>query len=104
MGQAYSAAYCASKGGVTQLTRALAVEYIDKGVRVNGVAPGGVDTPLVWNFGLPDGANPKQLDRLMTPMGFCTPAEIAGAICYMASDEAAYASGAILSVDGGLTA
>jgi NAD(P)-dependent dehydrogenase (short-subunit alcohol dehydrogenase family) len=53
---------------------------------------------------LPDGANPKQLDRLMTPMGFCSPAEVAGAICYLASDEASYASGSILSVDGALSA
>lgn len=104
MGQAYSAAYCASKGAVVQFTKALAVEYIDKGVRVNGVAPGGVDTPLAWNFHLPEGANPKQLDRLMTPMGFCSPAEVAGAICYLASDEASYASGSILSVDGALSA
>jgi NAD(P)-dependent dehydrogenase (short-subunit alcohol dehydrogenase family) len=103
MGQPYSAAYCASKGGVRLLTMALAVEYIDRGVRVNGVAPGGVDTPLVHAFGFPEGANPKHLDRLMTPMGYCTPAEIASAIAFIASDEAGYISGAILSVDGALT-
>ncbi|HEY1733447.1 MAG TPA: SDR family oxidoreductase, partial [Acidimicrobiales bacterium] len=104
MGQAYSAAYSASKGGVGMMIKALAVEYVDKGVRINGVAPGGVDTPLVWEFGLPEGADPKQLDRMMTPMGFCSPAEVASAIAYLASDEAAYISGAILSVDGALSA
>jgi len=104
MGQAYSAAYSASKGGVGMMTKALAVEYVDRGVRVNGVAPGGVDTPLVWEFGLPEGADPKQLERMMTPMGYCTPAEVAGAIAFLASDEAAYVSGAILSVDGALSA
>jgi NAD(P)-dependent dehydrogenase (short-subunit alcohol dehydrogenase family) len=104
MGQAYSAAYSASKGGVGMMTKALAVEYVDRGVRVNGVAPGGVDTPLVWEFGLPEGADPKQLERMMTPMGYCTPAEVAGAIAFLASDEAAYISGAILSVDGALSA
>lgn len=104
MGQAYSAVYSASKGGVGMMIKALAVEYVDKGVRVNGVAPGGVDTPLVWEFGLPEGADPKQLERMMTPMGFCSPAEVAGAIVYLASDEAAYISGAILSVDGALSA
>jgi NAD(P)-dependent dehydrogenase (short-subunit alcohol dehydrogenase family) len=104
MGQAYSAAYSASKGGVGMMIKALAVEYVDKGVRINGVAPGGVDTPLVWEFGLPEGADPKQLERMMTPMGFCSPAEVAGAIAYLASDEAAYISGAILSVDGALSA
>lgn len=104
MGQAYSAAYSASKGGVGMMIKALAVEYVDKGVRVNGVAPGGVDTPLVWEFGLPDGADPKQLERMMTPMGFCSPAEVAAAIVFLASDEAGYVSGAILSIDGALSA
>ncbi|HVX21548.1 MAG TPA: SDR family NAD(P)-dependent oxidoreductase [Acidimicrobiales bacterium] len=104
MGQAYAAAYSASKGGVGMMVKALAVEYVDKGVRVNGVAPGGVDTPLVWEFGFPEGADPKQAERMMTPMGFCTPAEVASAIAYLASDEAGYVSGAILSVDGALSA
>ncbi|MHB8219231.1 MAG: SDR family NAD(P)-dependent oxidoreductase [Acidimicrobiales bacterium] len=104
MGQAYSAAYSASKGGVGMMVKALAVEYVDRGVRVNGVAPGGVDTPLVWEFGLPDGADPKQLERMMTPMGYCTPAEVAAAIAFLASDEAGYVSGTILSVDGALSA
>ncbi len=104
MGQAYSAAYSASKGGVGMMIKALAVEYVDRGVRVNGVAPGGVDTPLVWEFGFPEGADPKQMERMMTPMGFCTPAEVAAAIAFLASDEAGYISGAILSVDGALSA
>jgi NAD(P)-dependent dehydrogenase (short-subunit alcohol dehydrogenase family) len=104
MGQPYSAAYCASKGGVSLMTRALAVEFADRGVRVNAVAPGGVDTPILWDFGFPEGANPKLLDRIMSPMGYSTPAEIAGAFAYLASDEAAYISGAILSMDGTVTA
>jgi NAD(P)-dependent dehydrogenase (short-subunit alcohol dehydrogenase family) len=102
MGQPYSAAYCASKGGVSMLTKALAVEFMDRGVRVNAVAPGGVDTPLVWEFGFPEGANPKSIDRLMSPMGFCTPAEVASAFAYLGSDEAGYVSGEILSIDGAL--
>ena len=104
MGQPYSAAYCASKGGVSMMTRAIGIEYAGKGVRCNAVAPAGVDTPLVHNFGLPADADFKQLDRLMTPLGYSTPSEVAGAICYMASDEAAYASGAILSIDGAISA
>lgn len=104
MGQAYSAAYCASKGGVANLTRALAIEYLGRGVRVNGVAPGGVETPLISNFMVPEGADPKQLERIMTPLGYAHPSEIAGAIAYIGSDEAAYATGAILSIDGALTA
>src|SRR5512143_456208 len=57
MGQPYSAAYCASKGGVIQLTRALADEYLSRGVRVNAVAPGGIATPLQRAFRLPAGAD-----------------------------------------------
>ena len=59
MGQPYSAAYCASKGGVVQLTRALAEEYLRRGVRVNCIAPGGMATPLQKSFRqLPEGADP----------------------------------------------
>ncbi|HUD18750.1 MAG TPA: SDR family NAD(P)-dependent oxidoreductase [Acidimicrobiales bacterium] len=104
IGQPYSAAYCASKGGVALLTKALAVEYMGRGVRVNGVAPGGVDTPIIWNFMPPKGADQKLMDRIMTPMGFSFPSEIAGAMAFLSSDEAAYATGAILSIDGGVTA
>lgn len=102
MGQAYSAAYCASKGGLLMLSKALAAEYLGRGVRVNVVAPGGVDTPLIGEFALPDGADVKQLTKIMTPMGFATPAEIAASIAFLASDESSYTTGAVLSVDGGL--
>jgi NAD(P)-dependent dehydrogenase (short-subunit alcohol dehydrogenase family) len=104
IGSAYSAAYCASKGGVVMLTKALAIEYAGRGVRVNAVAPGGVDTPLIANFSLPEGADPKTLHRIMSPMGFCSPDQVAAAIAFLASDESAYTTGAILSVDGGITA
>lgn len=104
MGAAYAAAYCASKGGLVMLTRALAIEYADRGIRVNAVAPGGVQTPLLGAFSLPEGADPKHLHRLMSRMGFCTPDQVAAAICFLASDESAYTTGSTLSVDGGLTA
>ncbi len=103
IGQPYSAAYCASKGGVKLLTKALAVEYMARGVRVNGVAPGGVDTPIIHNFGPPADADFKLIERLMTPIGFAHPHEIAGAFAYLGSHEAAYVSGAILSIDGAIT-
>jgi NAD(P)-dependent dehydrogenase (short-subunit alcohol dehydrogenase family) len=104
MGSPWSAAYCASKGGVVLFTKALAVEYADRGVRVNAVAPGGVDTPLMSNFSVPEGGNPKLLNRIMSRMGFSTPEQIAAAIAFIGSDESGYTTGAILSVDGGLTA
>jgi NAD(P)-dependent dehydrogenase (short-subunit alcohol dehydrogenase family) len=103
VGQPYSAAYCASKGGVKLLTKALAVEYMARGIRVNGVAPGGVDTPIIHNFGPPEDADWKLIQRIMTPIGFAYPHEIAGAFAYLGSDEAAYITGAILSIDGAIT-
>jgi NAD(P)-dependent dehydrogenase (short-subunit alcohol dehydrogenase family) len=103
-GQPYSAAYCASKGGVLMLTKALAVEYMSRGVRVNGVAPGGVDTPIVHDFVPPEDPDFTLIQRAMTPLGYSHPHEIAGAFAYLGSDEAAYATGSILSVDGAITA
>jgi NAD(P)-dependent dehydrogenase (short-subunit alcohol dehydrogenase family) len=103
MGQAYSAAYCASKAGLLMFSKALAAEYLSRGVRVNVVAPGGVDTPLIGTFELPEGADAKELTKIMTPMGFSTPAEIAASVAFLASDESSYTTGAVLSVDGGLT-
>src|SRR5262245_32071034 len=104
MGQPYSVAYCASKGGVVQLTRALADEYLHRGVRVNAVAPGGIDTPLRNAFmQLPEGADGRLLAKLRSPLGTATAEEIAGVVAFVASDEARYMTGAIVSVDGGLT-
>jgi NAD(P)-dependent dehydrogenase (short-subunit alcohol dehydrogenase family) len=104
MGQPYSAAYNASKHGVVGLTRGLAVEYLRRGVRVNAVAPGGIDTPLVTKFEPPEGASFKDLARIMSPLGMAQPEEIAGTIAYVASEEARYMTGSIVSIDGGLTA
>ncbi len=105
MGQPYSAAYCASKGGVVNLTKALAAEYIRKGITVNCVAPGGMDTPLQNEFAttLPEGASFKDLAKVMTPMGTSQPEEVAAVIAFVASDEGRYMTGSIVSIDGGLT-
>jgi NAD(P)-dependent dehydrogenase (short-subunit alcohol dehydrogenase family) len=104
MGQPYSAAYCASKGGVVQLTRALADEYLTRGVRVNAVAPGGIATPLQKNFRqLPEGADAMLIAKLRSPLGNSQPEEIATLVAYIASDEARYMTGSIVSIDGGLT-
>jgi NAD(P)-dependent dehydrogenase (short-subunit alcohol dehydrogenase family) len=102
MGQAFSAAYCASKGGVVNMTRALAVEYLDRGVRVNCVAPGGMRTPLTKGFRLPEGIDFDVLRPVMSKLGASQPEEIATCIAYVASDDARYMIGSIVSIDGGL--
>jgi NAD(P)-dependent dehydrogenase (short-subunit alcohol dehydrogenase family) len=103
-GLAYSAAYCASKGGVVQLTRALAIEYWAKGIRINAIAPGGVNTPLSTNASFPEGFDQAHLQKMMTPMGMAEPEQIASLFAYVGSDEASYMTGAIVSMDGALTA
>jgi NAD(P)-dependent dehydrogenase (short-subunit alcohol dehydrogenase family) len=103
MGQPYSAAYCASKGGVVLLTKSLAVEYLERGVRVNAIAPGGIDTPMMGNFDPPADASRRLMAPLMTPMGFVKPQQVAKVIAFLASDDGDYMTGAIVSVDGGLT-
>ncbi len=102
MGQPWSAAYCASKGGVVMLTKALGFEYQDKGVRVNAVAPGGTMTNIVHSFGLPEGADFKRMHRMMSPMGMSEPSDIAAAFAFVASDEAKFMTSTIVSVDAGL--
>ena len=104
IGQPYSAAYAASKGGVALLTKALAVEYLERGVRVNAVAPGGIETPIVGSFAVPDDASRRLMARIMSPMGFGQPEEVAGVIAFLASDEARYVTGAVYAIDGGVTA
>ena len=102
IGQPWSAAYCASKGGVVLLTKALATEYKGKGVRANAIAPGGTNTNILGSFGPPKGADWKELTKIMTPMPNAEPSEIAGAFAYVASDEARYMTGAIVNIDGGI--
>ncbi len=99
---ANTVAYVTSKGGVALLTRAMAIDHAKHNVRVNAVAPGPTDTPM-----LRDAMSPEQLAAFAAtfPMGrLGRPEELARAILFLASDEASFVTGAILAVDGGQTA
>jgi 2-keto-3-deoxy-L-fuconate dehydrogenase len=98
------AAYCASKGAVIALTRALAVDHVGDGIRVNAVCPGTVDSPWVRRLVEEAGESLDAL-RARQPIGrLGTPEEIADAILYLAGDSAAFVTGTALVIDGGLTA
>lgn len=112
MGYANTSVYCASKGGVTLLTRSLGLELAPKGVRVNGVCPCDVDTPMIefqaqtYGGGDPEGYKRKLLG--LYPQGerarFVTADEIAAFVLFLCSDAAAPITAACLPIDFGLTA
>jgi 2-keto-3-deoxy-L-fuconate dehydrogenase len=96
------AAYSASKGAVVALTRALAVDHVGDGIRVNAVCPGTVDSPWVRRLVDESGESLDEL-RARQPMGrLGTPEEIADAVSYLVSAE--FVTGSVLTIDGGLTA
>jgi NAD(P)-dependent dehydrogenase (short-subunit alcohol dehydrogenase family) len=102
-----AAAYCAAKGGVVLLTKAMAVDHSRQGIRVNCVCPGDVDTPMLvedarWRGIDWDGYIADAADRPMGRIG--QPEEIARAVLFLASDESSFVTGAALAVDGGGTA
>lgn len=107
------AAYCASKGAVHALTRAMACDHGPEGIRVNAICPGYVDTPMLRSFfgGAGSGADGGTIDTVLDkvkevhPTRTCgTPEDIANLVNWLASDEARYASGQLWVLDGGLTA
>ncbi|MDT4919247.1 MAG: hypothetical protein QOI15_149 [Pseudonocardiales bacterium] len=103
-GQAYTAAYCASKGGLIMLTKSMALEFATRGVRVNAVCPSSVLTPMIQGVAptIPADAEPKLMARLMAVNeGWVAPEEIAESIAYLASHAARSITGTTLLIDGG---
>lgn len=98
-----SVPYCGSKGGVEMMTKALALDWAKKGVRVNTLAPGWVDTDLTHGLLEHDVHGKRLLDR--TPLGrFARPIDMAGGVVFLASDASAFMTGQSLVIDGGWTA
>ncbi len=107
------AAYCATKGAVHALTRAMACDHGPEGIRVNAICPGYIDTPMLQSFfsGEGSGGGGQSIDELQQavrnvhPMRtYGTPEDIANLVNWLASDEARYASGQLWVLDGGLSA
>jgi NAD(P)-dependent dehydrogenase (short-subunit alcohol dehydrogenase family) len=107
VGAAGIAAYCASKGGVVQLTKAMAVDHAPENICVNCVCPGPVATALLESI-IAAASDPQAEERSIVSKTLLNrlaqPDEIARAIRFVASDEASYMTGAIVAIDGGWTA
>ncbi len=101
------AAYCATKGAVHALTRAMACDHGKEGIRVNAICPGYIDTPMLEQF-FPDGVDPRAARaeaELVHPLRIIgTPRDMANLVNWLASDEARYATGQLWVLDGGLSA
>ncbi len=107
VGIANRAAYCASKGAVAALTRAIAIDHVGDGIRCNAIAPGTIDTPY-FNEILKKSTDPEAMRKALAARQLLgrlgTAEEIAAGILFLASDESRFATGTILTLDGGMTA
>ena len=99
----YAVPYAISKGGVVQLTRALAVEFLKRPLRVNAVAPAGTNTNIATGATFPADMDPDLAGRMAGLRGMAEPEEVAGVFAFLASDEAKSVTGAVYTIDNGLT-
>jgi NAD(P)-dependent dehydrogenase (short-subunit alcohol dehydrogenase family) len=108
VGDRAAAAYCASKGGVALLTRQMALDYAARGIRVNAICCGEIDTPLFERESYQIGMTPDSYRELLNeahPIGrIGLPSEAAAAVAFLASDDASFVTGVLLPVDGGYAA
>jgi len=103
-GQAYMSSYVASKHAVIGLTKTLALEFGRRGLRVNAVCPGGTKTAFLKGFRMNDEIDMSLISRTSLLEEMADAEDMAHSICFLASDEARFANGSILSVDGGSVA
>jgi NAD(P)-dependent dehydrogenase (short-subunit alcohol dehydrogenase family) len=101
MGEAYSAAYTASKHGIVGLTKALAIEYLNAPIRINCICPGGMDTAQVTTIEVPEGADWDLIMRVSAKRGLMDADAVAAVITFLASDDAGALHGSIQPVDQG---
>lgn len=103
-GQSYLAAYSATKAGLTQMTKSLAMEYIQKGVRFNVVAPGGMMTKLAAGFRTLQNPDATLLQRYSPMRGLVEVDQVAELVAFLATDAASGYHGAVINLDNGITA
>lgn len=103
-GQAYFAAYCATKSGLTNMTKALAMEFMHQPIRINAVAPGGMMTGLVHGMARLKDADRSLIERIGSPRGLCEIEDVAECVAFLASDAARSYHGACINIDAGVTA
>jgi NAD(P)-dependent dehydrogenase (short-subunit alcohol dehydrogenase family) len=104
-GQAYFAAYCATKSGLTNLTKALAMEFMNQPLRVNAVAPGGMMTGLTEGMKLlPPDTDWPLVQRIGGPRGICEIEDVAECVAFLATDAARGYHGSVINIDAGVTA
>lgn len=104
MGQAFTVVYCMSKGAVVQMTRSLAMEFVKQDIRINAIAPAGINTSLTTGFQIPDDIDFELMIPYSGYRGMGEATDIANLFAWMASDEASNMHGSIVSSDRGVTA
>ena len=104
IGEAYFAAYCASKAGLVNLTKAMAMEYVRQPIRINAVAPGGMMTNIASQMVMPEGADIELVKRFSGLRGLVEVEDVAELIAMLASPAGRSYHGACISIDAGITA
>ena len=104
VGEAYAAAYCATKAGLTHMTKALAMEYVHKPIRFNAVAPGGMATNIGNTIKMPEGVDYALVKRYSGLRGLVEVDDVADIIAFLASDAGRSYHGACINIDRGITA